>query len=90
MKREAQRQEQTAREGLSEEQLELRETVMGKLRARGLPTGAELVDHLVGLLEKKGLPALEAAIQEMTDMQGVFTGSIGGQGILRIHVQAHG
>jgi uncharacterized coiled-coil protein SlyX len=87
MKREAQRQEQTAREGLSEEQLELRETVMGKLRARGLPTGAELVDHLVGLLEKKRLPALESAIQEMTDMQGVFTGSIGGQGILRIHVQ---
>lgn len=71
----------------TDHELEMRGIVLEKLRAKGLPTGDALVDRLVSILEKSGMPALDAAINEMAGMQGVFTGSMAGEGILRITVQ---
>jgi hypothetical protein len=87
IKKKAQKQEQVPREQTTDEQLKMREIVTGKLLAKGLPTGTDLVDRLVSVLEKEGLPALETAISEMTSMQGTFTGSVAGKGTLQITVK---
>ncbi|MEI8340524.1 MAG: hypothetical protein WCH43_03185 [Verrucomicrobiota bacterium] len=87
IKKEARKQEADSQKASTDEQLKLREIVIGKLSAKGLPTGAGMVDRLVSILEKDGMPALDAAIAEMTNMQGTFAGSLGGKGTLRLTVQ---
>ncbi len=85
-KKEAAKQETKAREGATDDALKLRETVIGKLKAKGLPANAGMVDRLVSVLERDGVPALDAAIAEMSGMQGTFTGSLAGKGVIRITV----
>jgi hypothetical protein len=64
----------------------LRQTVIAKLGAKGLPQPASLVEQLVRVLEREGPAALDAAIAEIADMQGTFVGNIGGKGRLSITV----
>jgi hypothetical protein len=90
LKREARKQEEASQKKSTDNQLKFREIVIGKLRAKNLPTGADMVDRLVGILERDGMPALDAAIADMTGMQGTFEGSIGGQGALRITIKGRG
>ena len=85
-KKEAAKQETKAREGATDDTLKLRETVIGKLKAKGLPANAGMVDRLVAVLQRDGVPALDKAIAEMSGMQGTFSGSLGGRGSLRITV----
>jgi hypothetical protein len=85
-KKEAAKQETKAREGSTVTEMNLRDTVIAKLKAKGLPANAGLVDNLVRVLERDGLPALEAAIAEMGSMQGTFSGTLAGGGSLRITV----
>ena len=85
-KKEAAKQETKAREGSTATEMNLRDTVIAKLKAKGLPANAGLVDNLVRVLERDGLPALEAAIAEMGSMQGNFSGTLAGGGNLRITV----
>ncbi|MCB1274932.1 hypothetical protein [Prosthecobacter sp.] len=85
-KREAGKEEQKKRENATEDAVNLRETVIGKLKAKGLPANAGLIDGLVRILERDGLPALDAAIGEMTGMQGTFVGTLSGKGTLRITI----
>ena len=85
-KKEAAKQETKAREGSTATEMNLRDTVIAKLKAKGLPANAGLVDNLVRVLEREGLPALEAAIAEMGSMQGNFSGTLAGGGNLRITV----
>lgn len=85
-KKEAAKQETKAREGSTVTEMNLRDTVIAKLKAKGLPANAGLVDNLVRVLERDGLPALEAAIAEMGSMQGNFSGTLAGGGNLRITV----
>ncbi len=59
----------------SEDELKQRELVAGKLRAKGLPTAADLLDRLVAVLQKEGEKGLDEAIAEFTQMQGSFSGS---------------
>lgn len=87
VRREAQQSEQAARDKATEKQIELRETVIAKLRAKGLPTAVSLVDRLTAILERDGMSALDAAIAEMTGMQGSFTGRAFDTGVLRISVK---
>ena len=85
-KKEAAKQETKAREGSTATEMNLRDTVIAKLKAKGLPANAGLVDNLVRVLERDGMPALEAAIAEMGSMQGTFSGTLAGGGNLRITV----
>ncbi|MBL9134191.1 MAG: hypothetical protein JNG86_23455 [Verrucomicrobiaceae bacterium] len=85
-KKEAAKQETQARQGATDDALKLRETVIGKLKAKGLPANAGMVDRLVAVLERDGVPALDEAIAEMTGMQGTFSGSLSGRGTIRITV----
>lgn len=85
-KKEAAKQETKAREGATDDAIKLRETVIGKLKAKGLPANASMVDRLVAVLQRDGMPALDEAIAEMSGMQGTFSGSLGGRGSLRITV----
>ena len=85
-KNEAAKQETKAREGATDDAIKLRETVIGKLKAKGLPANAGMVDRLVAVLQRDGMPALDEAIAEMSGMQGTFSGSLGGRGTLRITV----
>ncbi len=85
-KKEAAKQETKARENATDEGVKLRETVIAKLKAKNLPANASLVDRLVGVLERDGVPALDEAIAEMTGMQGTFTGSLSGKGTIRLTV----
>lgn len=86
IRKEANKEEQVAREKSSDNELKLRETVIAKLTAKGLPRAAALVDRLVRILERDGMSELDAAIKEITDMQGTFVGTMGGQGHLTITV----
>lgn len=87
VRREVAKKEQQATDKATDEELKLREIVLAKLNAKGLPTPTSLVDRLVGILEKDGMPGLEEALKEITDMQGTFAGALGGQGRLQITVK---
>jgi hypothetical protein len=86
IRKEANKEEQVAREKSTDNELKLRETVIAKLTAKGLPRATALVDRLVRVLERDGMSELDAAIKEITDMQGTFVGTMGGQGHLTITV----
>lgn len=60
----------------TEDELKQREIVADKLRAKGLPTAADLLDRLVAVLQKEGMAGLDAAITEFTQMQGAFSGVV--------------
>jgi hypothetical protein len=60
----------------TEDELKQREIVADKLRAKGLPTAADLLDRLVAVLQKEGMAGLDAAIAEFTQMQGAFSGVV--------------
>lgn len=85
-KKEATQQETKARENATDDAVKLREAVIAKLKAKSLPTNASIVDRLVSVLERDGVPALDEAIAEMTGMQGTFSGSLSGKGTIRITV----
>ncbi|MBN8422293.1 MAG: hypothetical protein J0L73_25485 [Verrucomicrobia bacterium] len=85
-KKEAGREEAKARENATDDAVKMRETVIAKLKAKGLPANSSIVDRLVRVLESDGVPALEAAIGEMSGMQGTFSGSLSGKGTIRITV----
>lgn len=75
------RKENTAKEIASQEnstedELKQREIVADKLRAKGLPTAADLLDRLVAVLQKEGMAGLDATIAEFTEMQGGFSGVV--------------
>jgi hypothetical protein len=86
IRKEANKEEQVAREKSTDNELKLRETVIAKLTANGLPRPAALVDRLVRVLERDGVTGLDEAIKEITNMQGTFSGSLGNQGRLIITV----
>jgi hypothetical protein len=65
-----------SQEKSTEEELKQREIVADKLRAKGLPTAADLLDRLVAVLQKEGMAGLDAAIAEFTEMQGAFSGVV--------------
>jgi hypothetical protein len=65
-----------SQEKSTEDELKQREIVADKLRAKGLPTAAELLDRLVAVLQKEGMAGLDAAIAEFTEMQGAFSGVV--------------
>ena len=85
-KKEAGKEEAKARENATDDAVKMRETVIAKLKAKGLPANASIVDRLVSVLESDGVPALDAAIGEMSGMQGTFSGSLSGKGTIRITV----
>lgn len=85
-KKEAGKEEAKARENATDDAVKMRETVIAKLKAKGLPANSSIVDRLVRVLESDGVPALDAAIGEMSGMQGTFSGSLSGKGTIRITV----
>lgn len=76
LRKENTKKEIAVQEKSSEDDLKLRDIVMAKLREKGLPTGAELLDRLLATLKKEGMAGLDAAIAEFTQMQGDFTGTV--------------
>lgn len=86
IRKEANKEEQTARVKSTDSELKLRDTVIAKLTAKGLPTATALVDRLVRVFERDGATGLDEAINEITNMQGTFSGSLGNQGRLIITV----
>lgn len=86
IRKEANKEERTAREKSTDSELKLRDTVIARLTAKGLPTATALVDRLVRVLERDGATGLDEAIKEITNMQGTFVGTMGGQGRLTITV----
>jgi hypothetical protein len=86
IRKEANKEERTAREKSTDSELKLRDTVIAKLTAKGLPTATALVDRLVRVLERDGATGLDEAIKEITNMQGTFVGTMGGQGRLTMTV----
>ena len=70
----AQGKQGETKQEVSEKEQNFRQQVIDRLQARGLPAAAALVDRLVGVLEKDGLAGLDAAIKEVGDMQGTFSG----------------
>lgn len=87
MKREQSRKEEAARENATDKQIELREIVIAKLQAKGLPTAVSLVDRLTAILEREGMKALDAAIAEMSGMQGTFKGKAFGTAFINLVVK---
>ncbi len=78
-------QEPAAAAGV-EEAAALRKQVEGRLISQNLPAPEDLVNQLVGLVQSRGMDALEAALRECSAMQGDSHGSLDGRGALKLSI----
>ena len=86
-KREAEKAKAGASAEPADGEAALRKQVEGRLISQNLPAPEGLVNQLVGLIQSRGIDALEAALKECSSMQGTFEGSLSGRGTLTVNVQ---
>jgi hypothetical protein len=69
------KKEQKEEKQLDDKDIELRNKVIAALKGRRLPSLDALVDRLVDILDHDGESAFNAALKDITNMQGTFKGS---------------